>query len=370
MTPFTRHVPLSPLLAATVLLSAAAAGLLWWRHRPVTVAVGVDLPLVHGAAVDPSDRYAADLFLEEHPNSLIRLVNHFNKPDAASGPASIAELKRLGVRFFITTQASNLAVPSLGQFTRGEALAINVSATSNALSGRDDGFLRVVPDLVQEQQAIADVLQRLDGRRVLVLQDTGNLAYTKPALAAFSTALQRHGHWHLVTRQLSVSAFDPKRDRALMQGDVDALYVLAGSFQPAIGNISQLFHQLHPKAPILLTPWARSPAIVANAGPAANRTWVISPYPPRGNDRQINDYFRRFERRYGFTPYAMGIGTRQAIELLDQAITSGARSPAAVKRFLLSKREHRTSLGPVRFDENGDVQARFHVFAASAERQR
>jgi branched-chain amino acid transport system substrate-binding protein len=363
---FTRRTLLP--LGALLLSAAAAGGWLWWRQRPVTVAVGVDLPLVSGAAVDPSDRYAADLYLQEHPSSPIHLVNLFNKPEAESGPGSIAELKQRGLRFFITTQASSHAVPSLGQFSSGDALAVNVSATSNALSGRNDYFLRVIPDLVQEQQAAARAVQRLGVRRLLVLYDTGNLAYTRPALAAFEAELKRLGPTQVVERPLLVSAFEAERSRSLMQGNFDSLYVLAGGFQPSIGNMAQLFLQLHPGGQVLLTPWARSPAITANAGPAAARTWVLSPYPARRSDARVDAYFKRFERRYGFTPYAMGIGTRQAIELLDQALASGARTPAAVKRYLLSKPEHRTSLGPIRFDATGDVQAQFHLFPATADR--
>lgn len=356
-----------PLLLLACGLVLLALGCWWWRQRPVLVAVGVDLPLVSGAAVDPTDRYAADLALEERPGSRIRLLNMLNGADPASGPATIADLKRRGVRFFITTQASSHAVPSLGQFSSGDALAINVSATSRALSGRNDYFFRVVPDLLQEQQAIARALQRLPGRRVLVLQDTGNLAYTQPALASFSAELRRQGRWQPLVRRLQVSAFDPQRDRALMEGDVDALYILAGAFLPPIGNISQLFHQLHPTAPILLTPWARAPAIVENAGPASARIWVVSPYPARRHEARVNSYFSRFQQRFGFTPYAMSIGTRQAIELLDQALASGASTPAEVKRYLLAKPVHLTSLGPIRFDASGDVQARFHGFPAISD---
>lgn len=348
--------------------AAAFTAWQWQRRAPVPVAVGIDLPLLPGAAVDPSDRYTADLYLETHPGSRIRLLNHPNAPDPATGPGSIAALKQQGVRFFITTQASSHAVPSLGQFSGGDALAINVSATSNALSGRNDSFLRVVPDLVQEQRAIARALQRFPGRRVLVLYDTGNLAYTRPALAEFRAELRRLGPWQVQARPLQVTRFDPRRDRALMEGDVDALFILAGGFQPSIGNISQLFHQLHPRAPILLTPWARSSAITENAGPAAAHSWVISPYPARSQDPRVARYFNGFQRRFGFTPYAMGISTHQAMELLDQALASGASSPAQVKRYLLSKPEHPTSFGPIRFDSSGDVKAQFHVFPATADR--
>lgn len=356
-------------LGLALLTGGAAAGSWWWtQQRPITVAVGVDLPLVPGAAIDPSDRNSADLVLEQRPGSRIRLVNHYNAPDPATAAASIAALKRQGVRFFVTTQASSHAVPSLPQFAGAEALAINVSAVSDQLSGKDDGFFRIVPDVTQEQRALARELHRLPGRRLLVLQDTGNRAWTDSAFALFEAELNRLGGWTIIRRQLRVTDFDPQLHRPMLEEDVDALYLLAGAFLPIIGNISQLFSQLHPNAPILLTPWARSPAIVENAGHASARFLVVSPYPARREDPVVDRYFERFEQRYGYTPYAMTIGTSQAIELLDQAFRSGATTPAQVKRFLLAQPVHQTRFGPVRFDANGDVRADFHAFPALADR--
>lgn len=358
-----------PRLAARSTALAAAGlliggGLLWQqRLRPVTVAVGVDEPLVNGAVIDPSDRNSADLFLETHPRSRIRLVNHFNPPDPAAAPGTIAALRRKGVKLFVTTQASNQAVPSLPQFADGLALAINVSAVSNALSGKNDFFLRIVPDLNAEQRAIARELDRLPGTRLLVLQDTGNRAYTDPAFRAFASELQGSGRWRIERRALELASFDANRQREVVEGDFDALYVLGGSFMPMIGNISQLFHQRQPQAPILLTPWARSPQVAASAGPAAARIRQVSPYPARRQDGRVNAFLRRFEQRFGYTPYAMALGTHQALELLDQALASGAASPAEVKRHLLSRPEHATSFGPIRFGAHGDVQAQYHVFS-------
>lgn len=363
------HLRGLPRLPALVIASIACAGLLlgggllWQqRLRPVTVAVGVDEPLVNGAVIDPSDRNSADLFLEANPGSRIRLINHFNPPHPAAGPSTIAALKRHGIRLFVNTQASNQAVPSLPQFADGKALAINVSAVSAALSGRDDYFLRIVPDLNAEQRAIARELNRLQGSRLLVLQDTGNRTYTDPAFRAFASELERGGRWQIERRELKVADFDANRQRALLEGNFDALYVLGGAFLPVIGNIAQLFHLLHPKAPILLTPWARSPQVAASAGPAAASILQVSPYPPRRQDGRVDAFLRRFEKRFGYTPYAMALSTYQALELLDSALASGASSPAEVKRHLLSKPEHNTSFGPIRFDGSGDVLADYHVF--------
>lgn len=365
-----------PLLLAAaiagVVVGAVALGV-WWRQRPVLVAV--DLLLVQGAAWDPTARNSAELFLEEHPRSPIRLVTLFSGSEPASSPASIAALKKRGVHFFLSTHPSSHALASLQEFRDGKALAINAAAASNSLSGRDDDFVRVVPDVGQEQRAIAQAVHRLPltgtrqrtPRRVLVLQDTTNPAYGTTALAAFRDELERLGGWELEVCPLRVRDFEPRRDRKLLMGDFDAVYILAGKFQPAIGNLSQLVHQDHPGVPILLTPWARSPDVIGRIGPARASTWLASSFPARRDSKAVRHYLERFEQRFGYSPSALTLSTRQAIELLDQALASGARTPSQVKRYLLSRPVHRTSLGPVQLDRFGDSSAPFTVFPTSAD---
>lgn len=364
-----RRIAPAPLLlvGAGVLLLLGAAGWWWQMRRPLQVGMDLGRPLSRGAAINPSHRYSADLFLAERPHTRIRLVNVVNGGDPSNASRSIAALKRRGVRFFITAFPSNHALRALPHFQQGDALTINVSSASNRLNGRDDYFFRVIPDVEQEQVAIARELARRPGVRLLVLQDSGNRPYTDPAYAVFRRALAGSGHWQVTHRTLAVARFRPGSGRALLQGDFDALYLLTGSFQPSIGHISQLFHRLHPHAAIVLTPWARSPQILENAGTANAVTTILSPYPARAASPALAAYLQRFEARFHYTPHSLSIGTRQALELFDQAFASGATTPAAVKRYLLGRPSHPTSFGPIRFDASGDVRARFHAIAPTAD---
>ncbi len=142
-----------------------------------------------------------------------------------------------------------------------------------------------------------------------------------------------------------------------MAENYDALYILAGTYQSSIGNIAQLFHYLHPEMPIVLTPWARSPAILETAGDAIDHIILPSHYSPRHLDPALDSYFRRFSARFGYEPHSMTAGVRQALELLDQAFAKGYDTPETVKQYLLSTPTHQTSLGPVSFDKYGDVTA-------------
>ncbi|CAK0765122.1 hypothetical protein CCP2SC5_370001 [Azospirillaceae bacterium] len=117
---------------------------------------------------------------------------------------------------------------------------------------------------------------------------------------------------------------------------------------------------LQPTGSILLTPWARSPAILETAGDAIDQIILPSIYPSRQEDTRIDDYFRRYKNRFGYAPHAMTIGIRQALELINQAFDKGYDTPEAVKSYLLSVREHQTSFGPIAFDRYGDVVGSFH----------
>ncbi len=157
-----------------------------------------------------------------------------------------------------------------------------------------------------------------------------------------------------------VSDFNPGEFDSLMSEEFDAIYILAGSFQSAIGNIAQLFHYYHPESPIILTPWARSPAILEIAGSAISKIILPSQYPSRFDDPALDSYFTRFKERFGYEPHSMTIGIRQALELLDQAFSKGYKTPEKVKSYLLSSPVHQTSLGQISFDKYGDVSQKFY----------
>lgn len=265
-----------------LLLLVAVGGVGWWWLRPVPIQVGLVTWMTGGAVVGSSEINAGDLFLEERPDTRIRLVAVDDEWKPERAPEVIADAMANGVSFFISSHPSNCAVASIDLFADGQALVINAASTSPALTGRDDFLLRVTPDAVEEQRAIAREVAGWPGRRLLVLQDSGNLAYTDPAFDTFAAELAATGQWQIDRHKLTIATFRPDEARALMAHPYDALYILAGSYQTAIGNIAQLFAGLYPEAPILLTPWARSPAILDTMGDDITRVVLPASLAARG----------------------------------------------------------------------------------------
>ena len=373
-------------LAAALLIAFVV---LWLDSR--TIIVGVDAPLTDYRLFDPTEMDALRLFNTEKPRSRIAAIPGYYDFNVDSGRAAIEDMITAGARFIVTTQPSSTMVGSIDRFTDGDVLLINTSSTTLLMSNKDDYILRIMPDLAIEQNFIASVIRDMPGRRLLVVQDAGNAAYTDPAYEIFRLALnapspdqaastvqtpspdqaasteqtpspdQAQSSWEITHVRTVYHDFDPTKYRDIIDQGYDALYLLGGDFQTATGTIMHYFHSRNPDARIILTPWSRSAEILKLSGGALAQTTLVSHFPPRHDAPMIDDYLARFEREFDYTPQFMAIKIRQALELLDTAFRQGHTTPTAVKNFLLQDMPHQTSLGPIHFNRYGDVQHGFYL---------
>jgi branched-chain amino acid transport system substrate-binding protein len=328
------------------------------RPQPITVAIITKTK--SGSIVGSSEINSFELYLQRNPNTRIRMRVIDDEWDPVIARREILRAKAESVQFFITSHPSSSAIELLDLFEDGSSLGLVTASTSDVLSGRDDFLLRVVADVTLEQKAIARHVAALPGKRILVVRDTGNDAYTQPALRTFESAIAAAGGREVRVCALKIAEFDQAVLMEAFRKPYDILYILAGSYQTAIGNIAQLSHVTRPGLPILLTPWARTKAIVDAAGPAAQYIILASQYQSRYRDAKVGEFYRRYRDRFGYMPASMSIGVYQSLELLDKAFATGNTDPASVKQFLLKSGPFETETGPVSFDQFGDISVPFH----------
>ena len=324
-------------------------------QEKTVINVGLVGLMSFGSTVGFTQHENAMFFLEDYPNTLIRPVAIDDKLNPELSERIVREAIDQGTRFFITSHPSNCALAIMNLFNDSKALMLVTASATPVLSRRDDSILRLLHDTEQEQKMIAHLVHKMPGKRLLVLQDDGNLSYTDPALKIFSQELESLGKWKTVTHKVTVSHFDPEKIEPLVAGEFDLLYILAGSYQKSIGNLAQLFHKSHDNVPIVLTPWAYSRGIMDAAGPAASRILDYNLLATSYGKQAAQDFIRRLDSRFGQITPIISVGVRQALELLDQAFSKGHTTPESVKNYLLTLGTHQTTLGQVSFDRFGDL---------------
>jgi hypothetical protein len=226
-------------------LLAGIALFFWFKTQPV-FSVALVTRSSSGSVVGSSEVNAGVLFSEENPDSRIRILYRDDQWDTSQTRQVISTARSEGIRFFITSHPSKCAVAVEDLFRDDtEALLLVTASTTDQLTGRDDGILRVVPDVTLEQREIARHVAQSGVRRILVVQDTGNRPYTDPAYRVFSEELAARGHIEVLRREVLVANYRPADLELFFADSADLLYILAGSYQPAVGTIAQLFHQQH-----------------------------------------------------------------------------------------------------------------------------
>lgn len=327
--------------------------------------VVMDSPQMAHSQFDPTEIDAAKLYLEEFPNSPFDTEFFFYDFDQTVTLARMQQQLDQGRQFFITTQPSQLAVSSSSLFSeRGQRLLINTSATTTKISGKDDAIVRVIPDLEQEQRFIAQHIMAQNPQRLLILVDTMNAGYTLAALDVLLAQFEQSPLAAVHVEKINFLTAELADLTELINQPWDFLYVLGGDFQPRIGQIGHYFQQQHPQAPLLLTPWARSPVILKLLTQSDRPLQMVSHYPWMNESPELTDYFNRFQARFGYEPHFMAVKVRKALEILHASIAAVGTHPDAVQQHILQQRRWDTSVGVVELDEFGDAQARFHVLDA------
>jgi len=346
-----------------VLLCVVSVSVYLFFHnsKEEKIKVGILTSRSSGSIIGSSEIHAGNLFDEDYPNNLIEQIILDDEWKPEKSVEVVKKAIRDGITLFVTSHPSNCAVASKDFYNNPDLLFINLAATTTALTNLDDSFIRIIADAEMEQKAIAKYFnENVKGSKLLVIQDTSNLAYTSPAFNIFSEEIRGKGKWLFDRYKILVSDFKPDEVKKIMGKDYDALYILAGTFQAGIGNVAQIFHYLHPDKPIMLTPWARSPAILDIAGDAIDKIILPSQYSSRLKDTVIDNYFKRYIERFGYRPHSMTIAMRQSLEILNQAFLSNNKNANEVKRFLLNTPYFETTLGRIRINKFGDYSAEYN----------
>ena len=265
------------------------------------------------------------------------------------------EMKKRGIRVLITSHTSVCAIALEKAINRDHVLTFVAGAATPVLSDKDDYILRNIQDVESEQKSIAGYINGLPGATVTIIRDIDNDAYTTPAYESFRRHLKKRLNGVI---DISISRFKiDEIDRRFRTHNTNIAYLLIGGYNVASGIIAQAIHKANPGARIIFTPWMKTPTLLDTLGDAVGNTVMPSHYPPRKQGGAIDNYFKRFEKRFGYSPTYISLNVYTALEILNDAVSAGYRDPDSIKRYIINKKKFKTRFCDIEFDGQGDINA-------------
>jgi branched-chain amino acid transport system substrate-binding protein len=282
-----------------------------------------------------------------------------DRNDPAVAQASVRSLAARDAAFVVGPMTSTMAVATVPEADRARLVMISPTATTDALSGKDDFFFRTAADAPTGARQLARVLHDRGVRSIVVLMDIANGAYSSSFghaaamefLRLGGTAAPELGYW-------SGKSLDFTSALARVDAQApDAVVLVNNPTDAAIA--SQHLRRTMPQAAIALSPWGANTQFLQVGGRAAEGAIALQAIDLESPLASMRAFVDRYRERFGEAPTTPAV---QAYEAVMLGVDATKRGGAKALRATLSQPGLRPGLdGDFAMDAHGDTQRAMHL---------
>lgn len=323
-------------------LLLGGAGLYAYLTRPIRIGLSLSLD----TALGNEGTIAVRHWLSENPSIGWRPVELLVENPSLEAEAQRAAYRRLesqGVSVILGSAISQTGLVQAEEAARSEVPCFGISASTAALSGRADGFSRIVVGTDEAGEAAAELLRR-DYERVAILTGASNRAYTEATGAAMAESLAGKG-----------AAFSLAMEEAALEAVV--------AYRP-----QALFLIVNPSDLLRLVKRVRGLGL---ALPIYSSDWgllalpIYSPENFEGvrffsqNGIPVPSYAARLaalQERYDHEPAHTAAYVLSILDIVRRGIEEVGTDPRDLRRWLAEPRTYDYAYGRVHVDAHGDAQ--------------
>ena len=271
---------------------------------------------------------------------------------AASAAEALFEGGALVVIGGVTSAEAKVMIPVADRMRR---VLLSPSASAPDLAGRSPFFFRVYPSDELEGVKAADFLTLVRrARSVLVVQEDND--YTRGLLPVFVGELTSRGARVVGPVRLDERGWQAQLRDAVVRRSPDGVYVCG--YGDAILAALRVLRGLAYRGTICTTSAFNAGAVLTRAGPLAEGVFFpLASLDMRSAAEPAATFVARYRAAYGLTPgiYAAH-GYDAALAAVYALAGVGERTGAAVARQLRLLADRRGVMGPIAFDEYGNIK--------------
>lgn len=290
----------------------------------------------------------------------IELIFKDDQGSVEIGKREVAVLLANKVEAILGPMTSGVALAVTPLANEAQVLLMAPSVATNELAGKDDYFFRTIATTRLHAKTMAKHLFGREVRRVSLLVEQTNRAYTESWSSDFKAAFEPLGGivTHVVPYATGTEVDFASLSRQLDKAGPDAIILVTSGVDAAL-VINQLDVQ-GSKALRVTTEWAGSGKLIELGGDKTNGAIVPQYFDPSSTLPAFvvfrDVYHTRFKEMPGFPAVNAYNATRVVLDGIKRR--SGT---ASLKSVILAQRRYEGLLEPIEFDDFGDVQSRTYI---------
>jgi len=286
----------------------------------------------------------------------VKLLTRDNRGDAARAAEGTRELVDAGCAVIIGHMLSSMSVAAVPALAGSDTVMLSPTTSTSELSGRDDQFLRIYPDLRQIAERLARHIFRERGlRRMAIVGDSANRAFSEPWMASFTRYFEAEGG-QVVSRamfsSLGQEALYNTVAEALVPGP-DGLLIIASA--PDTGIICQQLSKLGRPIPVFTSEWSFAGDLLRYGGQSVDGLTLFHSFDIDSSAPAYREFSRAYRAVYDKPPGFAAVNAYDATGLALKALLE-QRTGESLKQALLRQGAYHGLQVEMRLDSNGDIE--------------
>ncbi|HAZ06103.1 MAG TPA: hypothetical protein DCY58_07425 [Acetobacterium sp.] len=285
-----------------------------------------------------------------------------NNPEV--GLAVDQELQEAGISFIVGHMTSNMATLSVPFVNSQDMLMINPTMSATTLFGQDDHVIGVVsPNSDQAAIIKESMVKDSVGKRVAVIYESQNLAYTKTVKDGIAQDIAPVGG-QIIYEEAFLASANPNYleiSQRVLSTQSDSIVILASSFDAAM--FCQQFYKLNNQTPIYLAAWSMNNDLLLQGGAAVEGVTITSLIDLESQAPAYMAFRDNYLKKYGAEPTFAAVYTYEATMLLLNTVAETANpNPEKVKQAILQKGIYPGLQNEITIDGYGDASRTIYEY--------
>lgn len=281
--------------------------------------------------------------------------------DAEAARRAFHALEASGVEVVVGPMTSAVMAALRPQLEASALLMVSPTVTSSEFDGVDDRLFRVIASTRTYARRSAQYHAERQGlRRVAVVLDENNLAFTQSWFDDFAAEFQRQGGRIVGRVSYDLKAgvrFAHVVDEALATRP-DGLLLLANAADAA--QLVQQARKRAPDLPLLTAEWSATDTFLAMAGAAAEGVHQAQFMDRNSHEPTYEAFVERFRHRFGRGPGFAELAAYDATQVVLQAMAA-RREGEDLKQTVLRVGRFQGAQQTVVFNATGDADRETHI---------
>ena len=233
----------------------------------------------------------------------LKLIIKDDQHDTETAKKVDLELIEEGAEVIIGHMTSTISYDVQDIINNKKIVMVSPTASTRMLSGKDDYFFRIMPELSTSTDYWADYLIRiLKITSVSCIYDLSNETYTKNWYDNFASSYVRSGGEIIKTVTFSsggnISYLD--LSKSLLTDETGGIMIIASAIDTAM--ISQQVRKLGSSIPLYACGWAYTSDLIRYGGPSVENIIITHSYNKESKEPAFIEFSEKYFNAYGSKP--------------------------------------------------------------------